>query len=193
MSRLPLSVFVGGLSIPACIAPPAAALLWRLLLDPSNGVAVWWIPPSFDWTRYPLAAQLLVAMADTWQWMPTLALLIGLWLSRIDARLNAMALLDGAGRWRLAWRIRLRPMLPFIGLLSAFRFADLIRIFDIPFVLTAGGPGSATEFISIYSYRYSLEFLRPVIGTAAGLVAFLLAMVPTVGVLLFSWRKAELE
>jgi multiple sugar transport system permease protein len=193
VKHLPLSVFVGALSIPASVAPPAAALLWRLLLDPSNGLASNWVldHPSLDWTRSPFAAQLVVATVDTWQWLPMLALVIGLWLSRVDARLIAMASLDGAAWWRRAWRVSLRPMLPFIGLLAAFRFADMIRIFDIPFVLTAGGPGSATEFISIYSYRYSLEFFRPIVGTAAGLVAFLLALAPSI-VVLFASREDEL-
>ncbi len=190
--RLPLSAFVGGLAIPASIAPPAAALIWRLLFDPSNGLAARWVSnhPSLDWTQSSLAAQMLVASVDTWQWLPILILMIGLWLARVDTRLIAMASLDGAGWRRLTWRISLRPMLPFVGLLAAFRFADLIRVFDIPFVLTAGGPGSATEFISIYSYRYSLEFLRPVVGTAAGLVAFAIALLPNIFVM-FNSREGD--
>jgi multiple sugar transport system permease protein len=189
--RMPLSVFVGGLSVPASVSPPAAALLWRLLLDPSNGMAAELVSwhPSIDWTQSPVAAQVFVALIDTWQWLPILTLLFGLWLYRLDNRLVAMASLDGSGQWRLAWRIILRPMLPFVWILAAFRFADLIRVFDIPFVLTGGGPGSVTEFISIYSYRYSLEFFRPVIGTAAGVVAFLLAFVPNVFVVLWSRRE----
>ncbi len=190
--RLPLPALVAGLSVPASISPPVAALMWRLLLEPTNGALAHWLPRQqlLDWTLSPLAAQALVAFVDTWQWLPLLTLVVALWMSRVDDRLLAMAFLDGAPAYLRAWRVIVRPMLPLIGLMAAFRFADLVRLFDIPFVLTRGGPGSATEFLAIYSYRYSLEFFRPAVGTAAGLVAFLLALGPNVAILL---RRREVE
>jgi len=170
--RTSISVLIGLLSIPAAISPPVVALVWRVMLDPANGMFSAFVVQNrwADWTNSSYLALLVVAIVDTWQWLPMLVLLSVLLMVRVDSRLIEMAMLDGGRRINVLFRIVVRPTLPTVTLMAAFRFADLTRFFDIPFVMTRGGPGSATEFVGIYAYRYSMEFFRAEVGAAAGIV-----------------------
>jgi len=169
--RVSIGPLIGLLSIPAAISPPVAALIWRVIMDPTNGMFSTFVGQHrwADWTNSSFLALLVVAAVDTWQWLPMLVLLNVLLMLKVDRRVIEMALLDGAHEVRVLLQIVVRPILPAVILMTAFRFADLVRFFDIPFVMTRGGPGSATEFVGIYAYRYSMEFFRSEIGAAAGL------------------------
>jgi multiple sugar transport system permease protein len=85
--------------------------------------------------------------------MPFMALLLLAGLQMIPGELYEGARIDGAGPWRLFWRITLPLLRPSILVALLFRTLDAVRIFDLPFVLTGGGPGYATETVSIYAYR----------------------------------------
>ena len=105
------------------------------------------------WTASADSAIWVVIGADVWKTMPFVALLLLAGLQMIPAELYEGARIDGAGPWRLFWRITLPLLRPSILVALLFRTLDAVRIFDLPFVLTGGGPGYATETLSIYAYR----------------------------------------
>jgi multiple sugar transport system permease protein len=105
------------------------------------------------WTASGDSAIWIVIGADVWKTMPFMALLLLAGLQMIPSDLYEGARIDGAGAWRLFWRITLPLLRPSILVALLFRTLDAVRIFDLPFVLTGGGPGFATETLSIYAYR----------------------------------------
>jgi multiple sugar transport system permease protein len=105
------------------------------------------------WTAGADSAIWVVIGADVWKTMPFIALLLLAGLQMIPSDLYEGARIDGAGAWRLFWRITLPLLRPSILVALLLRTLDALRIFDLPFVLTGGGPGFATETLSIYVYR----------------------------------------
>jgi multiple sugar transport system permease protein len=87
------------------------------------------------------------------------------------------AKVDGANRVQIFWYVILPMMrLPIVAALL-IRFIDIIKIFDIPFILTNGGPGNATEVISIYIYLLGFRYLRMGYATAMSYVLLILVVI----------------
>ena len=83
---------------------------------------------------------------------PFVALLLLAGLQQIDPALYEAARMDGAGRWRQFRTITLPLLVPALLVATLFRASDAIRVFDLVFVLTAGGPGTATEPLSLFAF-----------------------------------------
>jgi multiple sugar transport system permease protein len=105
------------------------------------------------WTASADFAIWAIIGADVWKTTPFMALLLLAGLQMIPAELYEAATIDGASAWQRYWRITLPLLQPTILVALLFRTLDAVRIFDLPFVLTGGGPGYATETLSIYTYR----------------------------------------
>ncbi|HWQ14889.1 MAG TPA: sugar ABC transporter permease, partial [Roseiflexaceae bacterium] len=84
------------------------------------------------------------------------------------------ALVDGAGGWQLFRRIELPYLSSLLLLVLVFRFTDTFRVFDHVLVLTGGGPGATTEFLSVYLYRIAFKFFN--LSYAAAVSLFVLAV-----------------
>jgi len=112
---------------------------------------------------------------DAWQFIPFVALLV---LSSIKAMPRSFldaARVDGAGPWKVFWRIILPVTSPVIIIVAMLRFIDAFKVFDTIFVMTQGGPGNATEMLPTYIYRQGIKFLN--IGySSATAVLFVIAM-----------------
>ena len=119
-----------------------AALVWLRLID---GYKAWTASADF--------AIWAVIGADVWKTTPFMALLLLAGLQLIPAELYEAATIDGASVWQRYWRITIPLLKPTILVALLFRTLDAVRIFDLPFVLTGGGPGFATETLAIYTYR----------------------------------------
>jgi ABC-type sugar transport system permease subunit len=127
------------------------------------------------WLADPIAAWVPVILGDVWKTTPFVALLVLAGLQNIDPALHEAARMDGAGSW---WRFRhvtlplLRPAL-LVALI--FRSVDAFRVFDLVYVLTGGGPGTATEPLGLYTFSALFQNLRFGYGAALGVVIFGLA------------------
>ena len=129
------------------------------------------------WTASPGSAMWAVIGADVWKTMPFMALLLLAGLQMIPPELYEGAKIDGAGAWRIFWRITVPLLRPSILVALLFRTLDAVRIFDLPFVLTGGGPGYATETLSIYAYRTLFTNLDFGYGATLSFSMFLIVMV----------------
>jgi ABC-type sugar transport system permease subunit len=129
------------------------------------------------WTASADSAIWAVVGADVWKTMPFMALLLLAGLQMIPFDLYEAARIDGAGAWRLFWRIILPLLRPSILVALLFRTLDAVRIFDLPFVLTGGGPGYATETLSIYAYRTLFTNLDFGYGATLSFGMFLVVMI----------------
>lgn len=177
--------------LPWAIPTVVAALLWRFMFDSQAGILnvplreVGLISGSFDWFVGPLTAWVPIALADIWKSAPFVAVLVLAGLQTIDPSLYEAAAVDGAGRWRQFFTITLPLLGPVLVVSAAFRALDALRLFDLAYVLTGGGPGSATEPLSLYAFIALMQRLRFGYGSALSITVFLL----TLGFALF-WVRA---
>lgn len=149
--------------VPWAIPTVVAALLWRFLFDSQAGVVF-----VHAWTAW-----VPVILADVWKTTPFVALLLLAGLQGIPAELYEAAAVDGAGRWWQLRHVTLPLLKPAILVALVFRTLDAFRVFDLVYVLTGGGPGTATEPIALYTFNTLFQDLRFGYGSALSVVVFL--------------------
>lgn len=99
--------------------------------------------------------------ADVWKTTPFMTLLVLAALQAVSTEVYESASLDGAGPWRIFWKIRLPIIAPALLIAALIRALDTFRVFDLVYVLTGGGPANSTEVLSTYAYKVlfsGLEF-----------------------------------
>jgi multiple sugar transport system permease protein len=181
-------LFVALLVLPSVIAPFVGGAMWRLMFDnifgPINQVLAWLAgaPVEIIWlvNNNPVVVFSAILVCEIWQWTPFMFLILLAGMSNIDRSLLEAAELDGAGPVQLFVRIVIPLIRPVILVALTIRGLDLVRLFDIVYALTRGGPGSMTETISIYAYVTGFERFD-VSYTAA--IAFVVILLLTVVVL----------
>ena len=99
-----------------------------------------------------------VASVDIWQWTPFVYLIMFAGFQTVPSESVEAAQVDGASTWTQFRHIELPYLRPLLLLVLFFRLADVIRVFDAVFVLTGGGPGATTQFLSLYIYRIAFRF-----------------------------------
>jgi ABC-type sugar transport system permease subunit len=104
------------------------------------------------------------------------AVLVLAGLQTIDTSLYEAAAMDGAGRVRQFFTITLPLLRPVLVVATAFRALDALRLFDLAYVLTGGGPGSSTEPLSLYAFIALMQRLRFGYGSAISITVFLLTL-----------------
>jgi ABC-type sugar transport system permease subunit len=129
---------------------------------------------SFDWFVHPLAAWVPIGAADVWKTTPFVAILLLAGLQTIDPALQEAARMDGAGTVRRFVTVTLPLLRPAIVVAAAFRALDALRLFDLTYAMTGGGPGSATEPLSLYAFIALMQRLRFGYGSALSVTIFLL-------------------
>ncbi len=169
--------------LPWAIPTVVAALVWRFMFDAQAGIVtsplrtVGLIGESFDWFVHPLAAWVPIVGADVWKTTPFVAILLLAGLQTIDPTLDEAARIDGAGPIRRFVTITLPLLSPALVVAAAFRTLDALRLFDLAYVLTGGGPGTSTEPLSLYAFIALMQRLRFGYGSALSVMVFLLTFV----------------
>lgn len=166
--------------LPMIVAPVITALLWRYLLDPQFGLIAQIVmglgaEHGIDFFGSPTLALPALIAVDIWQWTPFVILILHAGMLGIGEEQFEAARIDGAGRVRILRSIVLPAIMPQILLVLLFRTMDTYRIFDTVFVLTRGGPGTATETIGLYTYRTGFSYFE--MGYAMALSVFILVTV----------------
>ncbi|HUA85778.1 MAG TPA: sugar ABC transporter permease [Bryobacteraceae bacterium] len=171
--------FRTALLVPMLLPPVVAAVAWRLIYNPQFGVLngslrrLGFDTSHLTWTSGEGSALASVILVDVWEWTPFLFLLLSAGLQAIPTEPLEAARVDGAGAWRIFCDVTLPLLKPTIVLALLLRGMDLVRIFDQIFILTQGGPGTATETVSLYIYRTAFRFSN--FGYAAAMSFVLLA------------------
>ena len=172
--------FVRSLFISPFMMPPVVAgMMWLVILDPSIGAANYiltslGLPPS-DWLASPTWVIPTVAVIDTWQWAPFVALIVLGGLQSLPPSVYEAAQIDGASPLKTFRRITLPLLLPTIVTAIILRSVDLLRFFDVIYITTQGGPGDASDTLNIYGFRVGFEYFN--IGYASTLMLTLTAIV----------------
>ena len=185
LDKIPMkAVLISIILLPTIISPIVAGATWRLMLDqrfgPVNQI-ISWLAGSDIKLLWTVSADLVwpaILIAEVWQWTPFMFLLLYAALSNVDQEQLEAAQIDGASWWMTFRRIVLPAIMPVMFIAVLIRALDLFRVFDLVWTMTQGGPGTATETLSIYAYQMAFrEFEISYSAAIAFLVIFLLTVV----------------
>jgi ABC-type sugar transport system permease subunit len=177
--------------IPWALPITIDAIMWLWIVNPSYGALnslLWqlgFIDQYQTWLSSPTSAMNVVILADVWKVTPLVILLTLAGLQTIPPTLYEAARVDGAGAWRSFWGITLPLLRPTLAIVLVIRSMDAFRVFDIIYIMTAGGPSDGTKVISYYTYIEAFSFLRMGRGAA-------LAYIITLAVGLMAWLYIRL-
>lgn len=170
------------LALPLLIPWNVIGTIWIIFTRPDIGLfgaTINSLGLAFDHTANPLHAWITVMLMEVWHWTPLVVLLAYAGLRSIPDAYYQAAKIDGASRWAVFRYIQLPKMRGVLTIAVLLRFMDSFLIYAEPFVLTGGGPGNATTFLSIYLVKLSTAMdLGP--AAAFSIIYFLI-------VLLFCW------
>ena len=162
--------------LPWAIPTVVAALVWRFMFDSPAGLVTTTLEASGlsapTWFADPVAAWVPLMAADVWKSTPFVAILLVAGLQQIDGALYEAARVDGARAWRQFADITLPLLRPALFVAFLFRTLDAFRVFDVIYVMTGGGPGSATEPLALYTFSTLLQHLRFGYGSALSMLVF---------------------
>jgi multiple sugar transport system permease protein len=188
-------VFRAALLVPMMLPAVVVGVVWRLMLNPDFGAingtlkGFGFNTEALTWTASPRLAFLSVIVVDIWQWTPFVFLVLLAGLQAIPQEPYEAAQIDGSSRWQTFRYITLPLLKPAILIALLLRTMDLLRVFDQVFILTEGGPGFATETISLYIYRTAFRFFD--FGYAAAMSFVLLAITNVISVVYIRFLQAR--
>jgi multiple sugar transport system permease protein len=174
-------LFRTALLLPMLLTPVAVGLMWRFMLDSDLGVVNWLIDTvglsRVGWLGEKWAARISIAIVDSWQSTPFVMLMVLAALSTLPEEPHEAARVDGATTWRVFRFVTLPMLKPVLYITLMIRVVDSLKLFDIIFILTRGGPGEATQTVGLLTYNTGFNFLET--GRAAALgVAVALVTLP---------------
>ncbi|HIM10932.1 TPA: sugar ABC transporter permease [Candidatus Poribacteria bacterium] len=171
--------------IPVFISPIAMGLTWQFMFEPVTGVINYFLEllglPGGTWHTSTDTALMAVMIADIWQWTPFVTLILLAGMQGISPEVIEAARLDRVRGWKYITKIVIPLIWPVVMVVLLLRLVDSIRIFDLVFVITRGGPGTATLVASVYDYTI---FQAGRLGVMAA-YGFLILIVINLVVILF--------
>ncbi len=180
--------------MPMMATPVAVALVWTMMFHPQLGVLNYLlglvgIPPSL-WVFDQATVIPSLVLVETWQWTPLVMLIVLGGLASLPTEPYESALIDGATPWQMFRRITFPLVLPFIMVATIIRTIDAVKSFDTIFVITLGGPGTASETINLYLYTQAFAFYQ--IGYASAMVVvFMVVIMALCLILLYLRQRAQ--
>ena len=144
-----------------------------------------------QWLSSPTLATLAICITIIWKASSFMALMLLAGLQSIPKSLYEAAEVDGASKWQQFVEITLPMLRPAIFVALIFRTITAIQTFDIPYAMTGGGPGDATETLAMYIHKTTLDFLDFGYGSALATLMFVLSLVLTTGYLKYTRRSAS--
>ncbi len=175
------------LIVPIAMTPSIASQIWKLMFNSEFGVINYFIEAVTGQTVQWLSADyafLSVLIATVWQYTPFVTLMLYAGLCSLPQSPYESAILDGANKWQLFRHITLPLLKNLILLCALMRSIDMLKTFDIPYVLTQGGPGNATRFLSLKIYDTGFGE-QNFVGRASAMAVVLIVLVSLISLALF--------
>ena len=180
--------------MPMMATPVAVALVWTMMFHPQLGVLNYLLssvglPPS-AWVYESSTVIPTLVMVETWQWTPLVMLIVLGGLASLPTDPYEAAVLDGANMWQIFRHVTLPLVWPFIMVAAVIRGIDALKAFDTIFVISNGGPGTASETLNILLYLQAFSFYDMGYASAVVVVFFVLILLVTMLLLHFRQREA---
>ncbi len=172
--------------IPWAMPTVVAAMLWRWMYNDQSGIinAILYgtgiIPEYIQFLAEPALAWTAVIVTEVWKTTPFMALLLLAGLQVIPREVYEASEIDGASKVRTFFTITLPLLRPVLLVALLFRTLDAFRVFDVIFVMTGGGPGNATESLSLYTYKTMFGALDFGYGSALSVLTFVCVIIISV-------------
>ncbi|MBV8447893.1 MAG: sugar ABC transporter permease [Hyphomicrobiales bacterium] len=178
-------------TMPMMATPVAVALVWTMMFHPQLGVlnyllSLVGIPPQ-AWVYDPSTVIPTLVMIEVWQWTPLVMLIVLGGLASLPREPYESAIIDGANAWHLFRHITLPLVWPYVMIAVMLRTIDALKVFDNIFVITQGGPGTASETMNIFLYLQAFQFYK--LGYASALVVVFFIIIVLLSLLLLYARQ----
>lgn len=169
------------LVIPMATTFAVVGLMGRLLFNSDFGINDFFWNLIFghkvQWLADPNLAFLSVSIMDCWQWTPFCALVLFSSLTMVPIEIEEAAKLETDKWWHVLRKVQLPFLLPGVTAILILRTADILKMFDVVFIMTRGGPGAATELISIYIQRIGFRSFDQGMASAEAIVLLVLTII----------------
>lgn len=169
--------------LPLIVPPVVAGFSWKFLLSREVGLVGAWFLPNLGFEAAMLAdpklAMVSVLIADLWSKTPLMFLIFLAGLQAIPDELYEMATMDGTQMGSLIRYIILPLLRPTIGLALVLRLIDAINVFDLIYVMTAGGPGTATQTLPLLGWKIGFNYFNFGQASALAVIMLVLVVVPS--------------
>ncbi|MBP8961186.1 sugar ABC transporter permease [Patescibacteria group bacterium] len=183
--------------LPMMITPVVWGLTWVYIFNPNFGLANYIferVGLGFQpWFSSANTALLSLVIINVWQWTPFTAVIFLAGLSGISPDLYDAASVDGAKWYQIALYIKI-PHLKYVAMVTILiRLMDNLRLFDLVYSTTQGGPGSATETMSFFIYRYGFHFFNTGYSSAASLIVLVFTIIISQFLIRIFYRGEEIS
>ena len=172
--------------LPMAVAPVSLATIGRIMLNPEIGVIPYLVRTFTPFVAPNLLSDvplLTVILADVWNWTPFMFIIFYAGMSSVPDTLIEASRVDGAPLWRRYVHVIIPHMKPVLFVAILIRLIDLFRTFGLTFSLTSGGPGNATELVSINIFETGFTFVD--LGAAAAIsIIYLVGIVALCNILI---------
>lgn len=190
--RFPLRGLLRGIYVlPMMTTPVAVALVFIMMYHPQLGILNYLLSligvPKQLWIYDRNMVIPALVLVETWQWTPLVMLIVLGGLAALPTEPYESALIDGASRWDMFRYITLPLVMPFLMVAIIIRAIDALKSFDIIFVMTQGGPGTASETINIYLYLQAFSFFN--VGHASTVVVVFFVIIVALAIVLVAARE----
>jgi multiple sugar transport system permease protein len=176
--------------IPLTITPVGVGYMFLMMTDTSKGpFEPIWVAlglRNFTWVTDPWLARLAVIIGDTWQWTPFVFIVLLAALESLDQEVREAALVDGASRWQSFRHITMPALLPVTTTIILIRIIEGFKIIDMPNILLGGGPGTATQSMTLQAY---IDWNTLNLGRSAAVAYLLLILVSIVATVYVSFVR----
>lgn len=179
--------------LPMMLTPVVSGLLWSYILNPTLGIANYLLESiglsGFAWFSSGRTALITIIAVNSWQWGPFLMLLMLAGLLSIPSEQYEAAAIDGARWYHVVRSIELPAIRDVLLIGLILRLIDNFRLFDIVYATTKGGPGTATEVVSMFAFRQVFQFFNIGYGAAASVVILVMGVLLTTFAVRFLRRE----
>ncbi len=184
------------LIMPLFMSPAIVGQFWGLLLQRPFGPADYLLskllgyPVTISWLTEAPWNFIAIVLADAWQWTPFMFVILMAGLASISSEVYEAAELDSASPWHTFFQITLPLLAPIILLAVTFRLLDAVKLFDIIYIMTGGGPGTSTYTASFYLYQTGFQEFHLSQATAGSWIVLILT-IPVITVLVRRLLRRE--
>lgn len=142
--------------LPLMITPIGIGYIFRMMADTSKGpfsvVWQWAGLGDFSWAANAWAARFIIVVADSWQWIPFIFVVLLAALENVQRDMVEAAHVDGASQWQIFTDVTWPQIVPVASTVMLIRVIEAFKIVDLPNIMTAGGPGIATESMTLHAF-----------------------------------------
>lgn len=163
--------------LPHICAMLAISLIWQWLMDEEgllNMLFEFFKLPALSWLNSSVTSLLSIMIVVIWKGLGYHALILLSSVKSIPPELLEAAELDDAGKWRTFWKITFPLLTPQLFFLLITLTMNSFKVFDVVRLMTGGGPGSSSDVLVYYIYRYAREYNKYGIGSAAGVILMII-------------------